>query len=160
MREIIHETAAVTIAVCGPYCLGRWRDVPDAVGMRAMHASLLQWAPRVDRFVALNVIDAHAIIKMPDDVRQVVAQIQASFDDKQVGLATVLPTPGFFAAAIRGMVSAVNLMSKARFPQQVFNNVETAAAWCAERVERADAADIVSILTSLEDHAPAAARRA
>ncbi len=150
MTRIIHETDAVTIAVSGPYCLGRWRDVPDAMGMRALHTSLLEWAPSVDRFVAINVVDAHAIIRMPEAVRRVVAQIQESFDKKQVGLATVLPAKTFFAAAVRGMVSAVNLMSKASFPQQVFDNVDAAAVWCASRVELHNSAEVVSALAGLE----------
>ncbi len=152
--RVVHETDAITIAVAGPYCLGRWRGVPDVAGLRAMHDALSRWLTntdtQVDRFVAINVVDAHAIIRIPEEARREVARIQESFNDKQVGLATVLPARGFFAAAVRGIVSAVTLMSRASFPQQVFDDQLAACRFAATQLGRDDAIDVMNALASLE----------
>jgi len=148
--RVLHETPAITIAAAGPYCLGRWRDVSDVHGLRAMHEALLIWARSVDRFCASNVVDAHAIIRIPEDGRREVAKVQGSFNDQQAGLATVVPAKGFFSAAVRGIVSAVVLMSRARFPQQVFDDQRAARLWSAGLIGRTDGDDALAALATLE----------
>lgn len=162
---VLYETPAVTVGVLGPYCLGRWRDVPDAAGLEEMHRALLQWASSGRVFAAINVVDVRAVVDIPRDAQKVIARIQSSFDRQQVALATVLPTKGYVAAAVRGIVAVMSLMSDARFEQEVFDAVLPAARWCARALGRseldqeADAISVAAALASLE-HAPKPVRMA
>jgi hypothetical protein len=82
-----------------------------------------------------------------------------------VALATVLPTKGYVAAAVRGIVAVMSLMSDARFEQEVFDAVLPAARWSARALGRseldqeADAISVAAALASLE-HAPKPVRMA
>ena len=118
---VLHETPAVTVAAFGPYCLGRWRDVPDVAGLQSLHVELLLWARSIGPFVAINVVDANNIIRVPAEERRQIARMQESFQQQQLGLATVLSARGFFAASVRGIISGVSLLSRTSFPQQVFD---------------------------------------
>lgn len=153
---ILHDTPAVTVAAFGPYCLGRWRDIPNARDLEAMHLELQKWAGTVGAFAALNVIDVRAVVDIPRDAQKVIARIQSSFDRQQVALATVLPAKGYVAAAVRGIVAVMSLMSDARFEQEVFDAALPAARWCARALGRpeldqeADAISVVAALAALE----------
>lgn len=131
---MLHHTPSVTVAAMGPFVLGRWREVPDVVGLQAMHASLRGWAAEAGAFVAVNTVDANSMIQLTQPARREVAKIQESFDRQQVGLAMVIPARGFFSAAVRGMVEAVGLMSRARFPQAVFVGPDEAITWGLEKL--------------------------
>lgn len=126
---VLHETPAMTVGAVGPFCLGRWRAVPDVEGFRAMQAAIATWAAPGHPFVAINVVDVRSLTHIPDDVRKEIARVQESFAESQLGLATVIPERGFYAAAVRGVASAVQMLSKARFPQRVFGDTADAAVW-------------------------------
>ena len=51
---VLFETAHMTIGALGPFCLGRWRTVPDVAEFRAMQAAIARWAETAPPFVALN----------------------------------------------------------------------------------------------------------
>jgi hypothetical protein len=125
----LHETTHMTVAALGPFCLGRWRTLPDVDGFRAMQRDLAAWAEDAPPFVAINVIDLRSLVQVSDDVRKEIARVQESFAHKQLGLATVIAERGFYAAAVRGVAGAVQLLSRAKFPQRVFADAADAAAW-------------------------------
>lgn len=125
----LYETRAMSVGAVGSLCVGRWRSLPMPEEMRAMHDALVPWVAQTGPFVALNMVDIRAMIVVPDDVRAEMARVQHSFDGTQLGLATIVPERGFFAAAVRAVVGAVQLMSRAHYPQKVFGTIGDSAAW-------------------------------
>lgn len=148
--RLLHETDCMTVGAIGAFCLGRWRSVPDVAGFRAMHAAISAWADTAPPFVAINVVDLHSLVNVPDDVRKEIAKVQESFSGKQLGLATVIAERGFFAAAVRAVASAVQIISRAKFPQRVFGDVDDAIAWGVSLVgDGLDAKDVRAALDAL-----------
>lgn len=141
----------MTVGAVGAFCLGRWRSVPDVEGFRAMQRAISEWAETAPHFVAINVVDLHSLVNVPDDVRKEIAKVQESFSGKQLGLATVIPERGFFAAAVRAVAGAVQMISRAKFPQRVFADTDEAIAWGVSLVgKNPDAQWVRAALDSLQ----------
>ena len=116
-----------------------------------MHQAISDWAEPTPPFVAINVVDLHSLVNVPDDVRKEIARVQESFSGKQLGLATVIPERGFFAAAVRAVAGAVQMISRAKFPQRVFGDVDEAIAWGVTLVgKNPDAPWVRAALDSLQ----------
>jgi hypothetical protein len=67
------------------------------------------------------------------DTRRLSARINDEMAEKGVvGFAAVIPTPGFAGAWIRGVVTALNLLARRRYPFRVFETTDDACGWLAQ----------------------------
>jgi hypothetical protein len=106
------------------------RPIESSVeAMRATRLALRAWLGKGDRKVAVLVILKEAPATAPDDgFRKEVAETWSEFEEQMIAHALVNPAAGFMGAAVRGVMTGINLLSRRRFAQRVFATSDEACA--------------------------------
>jgi hypothetical protein len=80
------------------------------------------------RLYALNVVVGASIKNPPSSVRDLSAQLQAKFEGRTAGAATVLAVRGLAAVIAHGFLAALALVASST-PTQVFKTLPDATRW-------------------------------
>jgi hypothetical protein len=105
--------------------------------MRATRLALRGWLGKGDRKVAVMVILKEAPATTPDDgFRKEVAETWSEFEEQMIAHALVNPAGGFMGAAVRGVMTGINLLSRRRFAQRVCATTDEACAWLRQELLR------------------------
>lgn len=118
--------------------------------MRATRLALRSMLAKRDRPVAVLVILNDAQLAAPDDAfRREVADTWSEFESQMVAHALVNPAAGFAGAAVRGVMTGINLLSRRKFAQRVFSATDDACAWLQSELVKAGSSD--ASLDSIRD---------
>jgi hypothetical protein len=128
---IAFEHPSLRVTSTGLVIVAHWLAAPDAEAIRAMRIALRPYVSRHESFCSLNVIDIAHASPMTETARTEVARTQKEFEGRQRGLANVIEGHGFWAATIRSVASGVAFVSRVKFEQRIFDEVEPAASWLA-----------------------------
>ena len=66
------------------------------------------------------------------EARAALARMTREMADTTAAIAVVIPGTGFWASAIRGLVTAVHMLGSRDFELKIFGNVEEVAQWLPE----------------------------
>lgn len=70
------------------------------------------------------------------EARAGVKELMARFSNKRACLAILVQGEGFWASAMRAVITGVRILVPLKFPMQIFNDVNELVGWLPERHER------------------------
>jgi stage II sporulation SpoAA-like protein len=100
-------------------------------GAAALGRAMAQLVERHSKISSLSVVERKVGPSIDADGRKAVADLSTRYTHHITGTAVVCEGTGFRATAIRSIVTAVRMASRASHPQKVFATVEEAVAWLA-----------------------------
>jgi hypothetical protein len=137
--QIFQENERVAIATWNDVLISIWRsdvEPDDLKPAEEAQAALMEAHPR---YATLAVAEAGAL-RMSSEARKEAARMTRLGQKACNAVAVVIGVEGFRGAAVRAAITAVNLISGARVPQRSFGQVDPAAAWLLERLQRTPSA--------------------
>lgn len=129
--KVYSEDTGNVIATAGRYYVQVVRDRATAVAVSLMRRSLTDLAAAFPTFGYLLVLEPESKLLMPPDVRAGIDACVKRFTNQITGAAIVFEKTGFHATAVRSVVTAINLASRATHPNQVFAELPLAVSWLA-----------------------------
>jgi hypothetical protein len=130
--DIYSRDAGFLVAVAGRYVVQIVKDRGTMMTVSLMRRALDELSGRFDKFGYLGVIEAEAQLLMPPDVRNGMNALVKRFSPRFTGAAIVFEKQGFHATAVRSLVTAINLASRATHPNHVFSDVREGVAWLCQ----------------------------
>jgi hypothetical protein len=97
-----------------------------------MRRALDDLASRYDKFGYAAVIEADAQLLMPADIRNGFNALVKRYSPRFTGAAIVFEKTGFQATAVRSVVTAINLASRATHPNHVFADLREGVSWLSQ----------------------------
>ncbi len=145
--ELIHDGATDIVACAGP-CMFMIIENVTPAGVDAMAKTMAALSKRYEKMCTLSVIERKLGSSIDAEGRRGVADISRKYTSQISGTAVVCEGSGFRATAIRSIVTAVRMASRASHPSQVFAGTEPALAWLAS-TQPAGAFNLPSITHSV-----------
>lgn len=103
-------------------------------------------------FPTLTWVLPEAGFRMEHDARQAAAEVTQQYDAVIRAQATLIEGSGFQAAAVRAIVSGLDVMSRSASSKRVFSELAPAVAWCLERsAQPAPASDVAGAIAAARD---------
>lgn len=130
----LERGTAVLYGACGGVWVMILFGKPGPSDMRLARPALetmLRRAP--EGFPSLTWILPQAGFSMDADAREAAAEVTRAFDRSLLAQATVIEGTGFQAAAVRAVVTGLDVMSRTTGPKKTFATLEPAVAWCLAR---------------------------
>lgn len=104
---------------------------PVVADMRLSRPTLRAMTERYpDGFPTLTWVLPGAGLSMDGESRKVAAEITNEYEPSIRAQATLIEGTGFQGAAVRAIVSGIDLMTRSRAPKKVFGEVRPAVDWC------------------------------
>lgn len=124
---ILAHTPNITIARLGdPLLIAHWRATPDLHDIERSGEVTEAYRQSV-AFPVLELVVIDAVVSVPsDEIRQILARRMQVRDQRTIATVIVYEGTGFYAAAVRSVLTAMQLTSKRRSPMRVFSNVDEA----------------------------------
>jgi hypothetical protein len=97
-----------------------------------MSGALADLAARHDRFGCLAVVEPGAKLRLPADVREGYGALIERYSPRFTGIAIIYEKSGFQATALRSLITALNVASRAAHPHHVFADLREGAAWVSK----------------------------
>jgi hypothetical protein len=86
------------------------------------------------RIATVNII--HPPMQLPTaDLRDYAKKKMMESPDGVACHATIIPEAGFWASAMRGVITGLYMLDRTPFPRRVFGEVREAAIWCMGELE-------------------------
>ena len=85
------------------------------------------------------------------EVRAKLAELTREFGHTSAAMAVMIPGNGFWASALRGLVTAIHLVGSREYETKIFGTIEEIAAWLPEAQRKRSGIEISSaqLLTAL-----------
>jgi hypothetical protein len=83
-----------------------------------------------DGFPTLTWVLPSAGFSMDADARNAATDVTKEYDDSILAMATLIEGTGFQAAAVRAIVSGMDLVARAKAPKKTFAEVAPTVDWC------------------------------
>ena len=127
--DIYSRDPAFLVAVAGRYAIQIIKDRGTTTTVSSMRRALDELASRYPTFGYLAVIEPDAQLLMPADIRNGFNALVKRYSPRFTGAAIVFEKTGFHATAVRSVVTAINLASRATHPNQVFSDLRAGVSW-------------------------------
>jgi hypothetical protein len=138
-----------------------WFGVPDLAGCADLEAMFARVARSQDRPIAFATrIQTDLSHKADARVRKSVAETLKKYAPRLSATVVIYEATGFRAAALRAIITTVNMLSGAQFPSQVHTRIHPAADWLVERLGADAPAEAKRRLLALLPAAPPSAAAA
>lgn len=131
--ELYSREAGCVIALTGRYFLqlSRRGQASMTIVSQASRA-LTDLAARHEKFGWVTIIEPEADLSLQPDVRSGFNALVKRYSSRVAGAAIVFERAGFHATAVRSLVTAINVASRATHPNRVFSDVREAASWVSK----------------------------
>lgn len=127
--DIYSRDPAFLVAASGRYAIQIIRDRGTMITVSLMRRALEDLSIRHDKFGYVAVIEPDAQLLMPADIRNGFNAVVKRYSTRFTGAAIVFEKTGFHATAVRSVVTAINLASRATHPNQVFSDLREGVSW-------------------------------
>jgi len=140
------------IRASGPaLTLGAWANVCVAFIHGALDIADVQIVSKVYEAMAqenpsgfLTVVVTSDINAMPaDSARKAVAELMRGMEKKVLGMIGIVETTGFRGAAIRSIMTAMTMISRAPYPTKISSSLAEAAPWMSRYVRPSVKVDVL-----------------
>jgi len=112
-----------------------WKQVPTVDGVEELEHAFTQILHDYDRLALLTILeDEPARGGAPESVRTGVASLLNRYAQQIAGAAIVYDGGGFRSAIVRSVITAINILSRAKFRNQVFGDVQAASHWLLDHL--------------------------
>ena len=128
LLKVEFDSALCSIGQIGPLAVVVWRGEMLVDAARCQH-SLIEREFKAGRTVGLIVVLEDGVSAPSEEVRKILAVAADRFAPHFVAQAVVVLGEGFRAAAVRGWITAVNLVTWAKTPAKSFSTPAEAVAW-------------------------------
>ncbi|MFO0550670.1 MAG: hypothetical protein U0271_19910 [Polyangiaceae bacterium] len=117
--------------------MASWRTAITLRGLRILDENHMRVHAAHGRVCTFVVVDHR--LPMPDSaVREESARLMRVRSSTQLCSATVIEGSGFWSATGRGVLTAIQLLSKHAYPLHTFSTVREAAIWTARQANKDD----------------------
>jgi hypothetical protein len=130
--DIYSRDPGFLVAVAGRYVLQIIKDRGTMVTVSLMRRALEDLASRHDKFGYAVVIEPDAQMLIPADIRNGFNALVKRYSPRFTGAAIVFEKTGFQATAVRSVVTAINVSSRATHPNQVFADLREGISWLSQ----------------------------
>lgn len=130
--DVYSRDPGFLVAVAGRYAIQVINNRGTMMTVSLMRRALDDLSARYEKFGYLGVIEPDAQLLMPPDVRNGMNALVKRFSPRFTGAAIVYEKTGFHATAVRSVVTAINLASRATHPNHVFSDVREGVAWLSQ----------------------------
>lgn len=130
--DIYSRDPGFLVAVAGRYVIQIVKDRGTMMTVSLMRRALDDMSAKYEKFGYLGVIEADAQLLMPPDVRKGTNALVKRFSPRFTGAAIVFEKTGVHATAVRSLVTAINLASRATHPNHVFSDVREGVSWLSQ----------------------------
>lgn len=127
--DIYSRDPGFLVAVAGRYVVQIVKDRGTMMTVSLMRRALDDLTARYEKFGFLGVIESDAQLLMTPDVRNGMNALVKRFSPRFTGAAIVFEKTGFHATAVRSLVTAINLASRATHPNHVFSDLREGVSW-------------------------------
>lgn len=128
--EIYSRDAGSIVALAGRYFMqvSRRGQVSMTIVSQSSRA-VADLAARHEKFGWITIIEPDADLSLPADVKNGFNALVKRYSSRICGAAIVFEKTGFHAVAVRSLVTAINVASRATHPNRVFSDVREAVTW-------------------------------
>jgi hypothetical protein len=130
--EVYSRDPGFLVATAGRYAIQIIKDRGTMMTVSLMRRALDELATRYEKFGYLGVIEAESHLLLAPDVRNGMNALVKRFSPRFTGAAIVFEKTGFHATAVRSVVTAINLASRATHPNHVFSDVREGVSWLSQ----------------------------
>lgn len=130
--DLFSHDPGFVVAATDRYMLQITRTSGHQPGVTAMGRALAELAARHDRFGCIAVVEPGAKLRLPPEVREGYAALIKRYSRCFSGIAIVYEKSGFQATALRSLITALNIASRATHPHHVFADLREGAAWVSK----------------------------
>ena len=127
--EIYSQEPGYVVAVAGKYLIQVIRDRTTTTTISLVRRALADLASHHPTFGYLCILEPDAQLTLQPDVREGVHAYTKRYTSRLTGLAVVFEKAGFQGTAVRSVMTAVNVASRATHPSQLFDKLPEAASW-------------------------------
>ena len=148
----LERGSAVQYAACGGIWVMTMFAPPNKADMLLAGPSLQKMMKVMpDGFSTLTWVLPEAGYRMDSDAREAASDVTKVFDASIRGQATLIEGSGFQAAAVRAIISGVDLMTRSTSPKRVFPELSPAVGWCLSLVRQSPMPPAAEVTLALED---------
>jgi hypothetical protein len=126
--EVLHAGPTDLIASVGP-CLIVISHTITLDGVAAIGRGLAKLTQRYEKACSVSFVERKSGPGTAPEARQAIAEIAHEYDKHISGAAVVCDGTGFRATAVRSVVTAINMASRASHPSKVFATGDLALQW-------------------------------
>lgn len=130
--DIYSRDPAFVLAVTGRYIIQLVRQRATMTLVSLAGRATADLANRYEKFGYIGIIDPNAELSMPPDVRNGFNNHVKRYSPRYTGAAIVFEKTGFHATAVRSVVTAINLASRATHPSRVFADLREGLYWLTQ----------------------------
>jgi hypothetical protein len=116
------------IAVAGPYVI-QIIEQQTLTSVSVLRRAIADLCTRNDQVGFVGIFEPNAKLALTPDVREGVNALIRRYSPRFSGAALIYEKQGFQATAIRSLVTAVNIASRAQHPNRVFSDLREGMSW-------------------------------
>jgi hypothetical protein len=112
-----------------------WFGVPTLEGVRELEVTFARVAAAQPRKIAFATrIQAERPDKAAPEVRTAMAKLLQRYAPQLCATVVIYESGGFRAAALRAIITTINIVSRTEFPSQVHANLQQGVAWLVQQM--------------------------
>ena len=127
--EVYSRDPGYVVASVGKYFIQITKTRLNVTGVGLMRRALTEISERHEKFGYLSIVEPDAELTLLADVRSGIDSIVKRFSSRMTGAAVVFEKQGFQATAVRSLVTAISVASRASHPVQVHSELQEALSW-------------------------------
>lgn len=148
--QIYSQDPGYIVATTGRYFVLLVKDRLNATGIGLIRRAVADMCERHETFGYLTLLEPTADLAMTPDLRDNMQLLIRRYTSRFSGAAIVYEKTGFHGTAVRSIVTAINVASRAEHPNRVFAAAREAIAWLARLTPgEPTAAHLLEITTQL-----------
>jgi hypothetical protein len=130
--DLYSQDPACLVAVAGPYLIQISRSQPTLMTLSTIRRALGDLSDRYDKCAYIVVMEPDSPMLMPPDVRNALHVLLKRYSPRFAGAAIVYEKTGFHATALRSLITAINVASRATHPNRVFSDLREGMSWLSK----------------------------
>jgi hypothetical protein len=127
--QIYSQEPGYVVAVAGKYLIQVMRDRTTTTTISLVRRALADLAERHPTFGYLCILEPEAQLTLAPAIREGVDAYIKRYTSRLTGVAVVFEKGGFQGTAVRSVMTAVNVATRATHPSQVFDKLPEAVSW-------------------------------
>jgi hypothetical protein len=138
--HLVGSNTDFAVATLGSYVLLLWRKktgLQAVTWVRKAFADFLRDHPD-EKISFLTVVQADCALGTSEEIRKALADLLGTYKSNLAGAAVAFEAQGFQMTVLRSVITAVNIATRARFPNAVFAHTGDAVAWLRDHSTGSD----------------------
>jgi hypothetical protein len=149
--ELIARSPTELVAVAGDNMIVVIDRTLSVNGVLAIQRGFERLQQAYGRFGYLSVVEPSRLGTMDQRARRLMAELVGKYSPHIVAASFAVLGSGFRATAVRSVLTAIHVASRARHPMKAFAGLDAALVWYAERhpASRRDRAALARVVAAL-----------